>query len=549
LLPTLLALGVVAAPLPDVLASELARSMEVLSKQPEPPYYVSLGAEEVQSRHLSATAGTLDERRKEHWRWLDADVRVGSPELDNTHPLRGMSAWRQEGRGGARIPVTDEPEHAVRHAIWHIVDRRYRDAAEAVVMVRSNVHVKAEEEHRAPDFELRTAARGEQEIPGLDVDLDAWESLLVELSDRLDADPAVERSGAYLKASRSVKTFVDTEGARLVHGRTAVRVRLDATTTTPDGDPIYAQRIFDAHAAAGLPDAAALTAAADDVRKRLHALAAAPRGQPYSGPVLLRGKASAVFFHEVLGHRVEGHRQKRDDEGKTFTEYVGRSILPELVDVLDDPTLARSAGSDLNGHYAFDDEGVPAARVPIVERGVLKGFLMARSPIQGSPHSNGHGRRSVGKRAVSRMGNLVVQVREGRPLAELRKRLVDEVERRGLPYGVIVDEIDGGFTYTGREMANAFSVKAAWAWRVHPDGRPDELVRGVDLVGTPLVAFSNLVAAGDDPAVFNGSCGAESGWVPVSAVSPSLLFSALEFQLQEKGEERPPLLGKPGRAP
>ena len=75
--------------------------------------------------------------------------------------------------------------------------------------------------------------------------------------------------------------------------------------------------------------------------------------------------------------------------------------------------------------------------------------------------------------------------------------------------------------------------------------RPDELVRGIDLVGTPLNALQSVIAAGDDPAVFNGFCGAESGSVPNAAVAPSLLVRAQEIQRKEKGIERPPLLPKP----
>ena len=544
-----LLLGAVAAPLPDVLEAELGRAMAVLAKRPEPPHYAALSVSDIEAVRVSAVAGTLRHRVHEHRRWLDADVRVGTPELDSTHPLRGMSAWRREERAGGRIPLTDAPEQALRHAVWHYVDKAYRDAAEAIVMVRSNRRVKAAEEHPAPDFERRTPIRDAKAVPPLEVDADRWRAVLEALSARLDSAPRVEHSGADLTATRWGDTRVHTAGARGEHGRVALRVSMELGTTAPDGDRVYASRHWDAHSEAALPDRAKLDAAAGELLERLSALLAAPRGQPYSGPVLLRGKAAAVFFHEVLGHRVEGHRQKLDDEGKTFTEYVGRRILPEWVDIYDDPTLARLAGEDLNGLYHYDDEGVAATRVTIVDDGVLEGFLMGRSPIQGFPNSNGHGRRSPGKRPTSRMANLIIDVQQGQPYAKLREALLESIKTRKLEYGVIVDEIDGGFTYTGRDMANAFSVSAATTWRVYADGRPDELVRGIDLVGTPLVAFGNLVAAGDDDAVFNGTCGAESGWVPVSAVSPSVLFETLEFQLQEKGEERPPLLAKPEGRP
>jgi predicted Zn-dependent protease len=264
--------------------------------------------------------------------------------------------------------------------------------------------------------------------------------------------------------------------------------------------------------------------------------------------VLLRGKAAGVFMHEVLGHRVEGHRQKDDEEGQTFKDKVGQQVLPAFLDVWDDPSVEVYGGEHLNGHYRYDDEGVPARRATIVEDGVFRGFLMSRSPIEGFATSNGHGRAQVWNEPVARMANLVVETAAPVPAAELRAKLLAEVKAQGRPFGLLVDEIDGGFTLTGRTFPNAFNVRAVTAWKVFADGRPDERVRTIDLVGTPLVALANVAAAGDDPGVFNGFCGAESGAVPVSAVSPSLLLRTLEVQKKEKGAERPPLLPKPGPA-
>ena len=215
--------------------------------------------------------------------------------------------------------------------------------------------------------------------------------------------------------------------------------------------------------------------------------------------------------------------------------------------MVDDPTVSNLAGHDLNGFYAYDDEGSPAAPAQLVEDGIFRGFMMGRSPLDDFAHTNGHGRRSTGNLPTSRMGNTLITSSKTVTRAALRDQLLAEVRQQKLEYGYIVEDIEGGFTLTGRTMPNAFNVRATASWRVFADGRPDELVRGIDLVGTPLVAFGNLLAAGDDPKVFNGTCGAESGWVPVSAVAPSVLFSKLEFQLKEKGQERPPLLDKPAQ--
>ncbi len=322
-------------------------------------------------------------------------------------------------------------------------------------------------------------------------------------------------------------------------------INIQIQTTADDGDAVHVFESWDVHTPDRLPKRDALLKRADELVERISALSEAPRGQPWTGPIILQGRATAVFFHEVFGHRVEGHRQKSAHEGKTFAEQVGKPILPAFIDVYDDPTVAQLEGEDLNGLYAYDDEGTPASRANLVEDGIFQGFLMGRSPIEGFSESNGHGRRMAGRAPVSRMGNTIVEASETVTTDKLREMLLAEVEAQGLEFGIIVEEIDGGFTMTGRQMPNAFNIRASASWRVYADGRPDELVRGIDLVGTPLVAFGNLIAASDTREVFNGHCGAESGWVPVSGVAPAMLIKKLEFQLKEKGQERPPLLAKP----
>ncbi len=182
----------------------------------------------------------------------------------------------------------------------------------------------------------------------------------------------------------------------------------------------------------------------------------------------------------------------------------------------------------------------------LVVEGVLQSFLTSRMPIESVPVSNGHGRRQPGNAVVARQGNLIVEASETVTHDQLREQLIQQVVAQGKPYGLIVEDITGGFTLTGRVVPNSFNVRPVAVWKVYPDGRADELVRGGDLIGTPLTTFSRILAAGDDPQVFNGVCGAESGWVPVSAVSPSLLVEEVEIQRKEKSNDRPPLLPAPG---
>jgi TldD protein len=303
---------------------------------------------------------------------------------------------------------------------------------------------------------------------------------------------------------------------------------------------------FQAPSATGLPSEGELTAKVDKMAADLKALRIAPVAEPYDGPALLSGRAAAVFFHEVLGHRLEGHRQKDEEEGQTFTKKVNQEVLPKFLSVADDPTIQEIAGVKLAGAYPFDNEGTPSQRVEVIQNGVLKNFLMSRMPIKDFSQSNGHGRNQPGLMPTGRQGNLIVTSTQAVTEEQLRQNLINEVKKQGKPYGLYFDDIQGGFTLTQRSLPQAFQVLPVIVYRIYADGRPDELVRGVDIVGTPLAALTRILLTGDKQHVFNGVCGAESGQVPVAAVAPAMLFSEMEVQKRAHAHERPPILPPPG---
>jgi predicted Zn-dependent protease len=317
------------------------------------------------------------------------------------------------------------------------------------------------------------------------------------------------------------------------------------STIADDGMELWQYKSFDAATLEGLPGDDEVLAAVEQVITELLALRSAPLVEPYTGPAILRNRASAVFFHEIFGHRVEGHRQKDVEEGQTYAKKLGQPILPSFISVVDDPTQRTFGRYDLSGFYEFDDECVPAQPARVVEDGVLKTFLMSRSPTRGITRSNGHGRRQPGAQICARMGNLVVESGQQVPYAELRARLVEECKKQGKEFGLLFGDISGGFTFTGRYLPQAFKVIPILVYKVYADGRPDELVRGVDIVGTPLTCFANILCTGDDPDVFNGYCGAESGSIPVSGISPSILVAQIEVEKQQKAQDRPPILPAP----
>lgn len=537
----------VTSPVLAAMQTELDRSMRGLASQPSPPYYLAYTVTERETASISAANGAIQDSSHDHDRLLDVACRVGEPRLDNTHRIQGDSfrSLVSSFSPPRSLPVDDDAD-ALRAAMWLETDQQYKAAVEDLIQVRTNRTVSVREEDASADFSQEEPARHVGPPARLAVDTRHWERRLKALSALLGNHAHVYRSAVFLQAEAVTRYLVSSEGARLQHGATRYRLGVYASTRAEDGMELYRHESFDAASPDRLPDDATVRRSIVAIASGLAALRAAPVIEPYSGPAILQGRAAAVFFHEIFGHRVEGHRQKDESEGQTFTKKVNEPVLPPFLSVHDDPTLARANGVDLNGTYAFDDEGVPAQRVTVVEGGILKGFLTSRSPIAGFEHSNGHGRKAPGYRPVGRQANLVVAASETVSETGLRELLLAECRRQGKPYGLVFADISGGFTFTGRGVPQAFQVEPLVVYRVWADGRPDELVRGAEIIGTPLVSFSRILAASDQTQVFNGFCGAESGWVGVSAVAPSILTAQIEIQKREKSADRPPILPPPG---
>ncbi len=524
------------------MSQELERNFSVLKQKADPPpYFLSYEITEVDYRSLSATLGAVDDSGGGKTRSLDVSVRVGSPQLDNYHRVRGD---RGQFTSGALVSFENVP-NSIKRRIWLETDRAYRTAAERLIRIKTNTQVKVAAEDDSADFSSEKPETAQEPLPSLRFDQNAWRERVRKLSARFGNYPNVLTSRVTVTAQTDSRYFVNTEGSRIEHGRGFARVSISASAKAVDGTDLSTFETFEAVDAAGLPDDRALNAAIDRVAGDVTNLLHAPEAEPFVGPAIFSGRAAGVFFHEIFGHRVEGHRQKDESEGQTFTKSVNTKVLPDFLSVVFDPTRRKIDGIDLNGWYDYDDEGVKARPVTAVDKGVLKTFLMSRSPIKGVDHSNGHGRRQPGLEVVSRQSNLIVESSNAVPEARLRQMLIEEVKRQNKPYGLYFRDITGGFTTTARAGLQAFKVIPVIVYRVYPDGRPDELVRGADIVGTPLASFSKILATGDKQEVFNGYCGAESGSVPVSAVSPEILVSEIEIEKKAKSNDRPPLLSPP----
>ena len=533
--------GADTSPVMEALKTELARSMEMLGEQPVPPYFLSYEVTERETASANAAFGALTSSNRERSRYLDIDLRVGNYELDNTRPIQGA----RNRRTTVRIPLDDDVD-AIRSVVWNATDARYKQALEALTKVETDVQVKVEAEDTSADFSHQEPTRDAVGTGGLDADLADWERQARLYSAPFAGHDRILAATASVSGTAETRWFVNSEGSEIETADVHYRVFVSARTKADDGMTLPRYESFFSFTPDGLPADATVLTTVETMIADLAALRDAPLVDPYTGPAILSGRASGVFFHEILGHRVEGHRQKRVDDGQTFKKKIDERILPPGFSVTFDPGRRRLAGLDLVGSYAYDNQGVRGRPVVVVDDGVLVDFLMSRTPIEGFPGSNGHGRKQYGYNPVSRQSNLIVEVRDAVSREALKEQLLTMIRDSGRPFGLFIDDIQGGVTTTGRFMPNAFNVEPNVVYRVYPDGR-EELVRGVDLIGTPLTTLSRVIAADDQVAVFNGFCGAESGSVPVSAAAPGILVSQIEVQKKGKSQERLPILAQPKR--
>ena len=534
-----------------LLKEELAQQMKELKGEEFPPYHMNYRVIDVTSSVVSASFGALMNSQQYRSRTLVPPIRLGDEKLDNFRfNQMGAAMSRYQGPSVARLPLDEENnEDAVRQAIWDEVNNRYKFAVDMYQKTKAESSVNVEEEDKAPYFsEAKVEKYYEAPLPAekMTIDMDQWAARMKEISAVFKNQPGIMKGDAIMIYTVERRYFVNNEGTEVVQNLPYARIMVFGETKADDGMELPLNLSYFAYDPADLPANDKIIADAKEMVKTLEALRVAPVVDPYTGPALLSGPASGVFFHEIFGHRIEGQRMKSENDGQTFKKMVGQLVLPADMHVYDDPTLRKYAGEDLNGFYKYDDQGVKAERVDVVVNGKLNDFLMTRTPIDGHPRTNGHARASDGFDPVSRQSNLVIETSNPKTPEELRQLLIEEVKKQGKEYGYFFKEVTSGFTFTGKGATNSFNVTPLEVYKVFADGRPDQLVRGVDLIGTPLSMFSNIIYAGNDARVFTGMCGAESGSIPVTAISPTILVNKVETQRKAKSQDILPILPAPG---
>ncbi|MBX2898028.1 MAG: TldD/PmbA family protein [Cyclobacteriaceae bacterium] len=529
----------------EVATTELEREMKEFSKLETPPYFLAYRINDIAYTQVQASFGSLVQSFDNHNRLLFTTVRVGDYAFDNTHPADNNN-WMYGNNGPVQqavpVPVDDAAE-ALRYTIWRATQTHYKQAREALKSLKSSA---AAQKVKTEDFSKTTPTHYiEPALPANWFNLTEWQNKVRRLSAPFQAQADMVSGDVSVQLVSERKYFVSSEGTRVVQNQRYVYLMISGSIRATGGDIVPLHKSFFAFTPEDLPDEALVLKEVNSLITTLTKLKNAPLAEPYTGPAILDAQVGGVFFHEIFGHRVEGERLRNDFDSQTFKEKIGQPVLNKNLSVIFDPTLKEFQGKPLNGFYKFDDEGVAGQRVVVVDKGILKTFLMSRTPLESVKTSNGHGRADAGSDPVSRQSNLIVQPSKTVAFADLRKLLIQEAKKQGKPYGYYFKDVVGGFTTTDRYNPNAFNIFPTEVYRIYTDGRPDELVRGVDLIGTPLAMFAEIQAADNQQAIFTGFCGAESGSVPVTAISPSLFVRRIETQKKPQTDIEATILKTP----
>ncbi|MDD4921351.1 MAG: TldD/PmbA family protein [Bacteroidales bacterium] len=533
-------------PVLKTLMGEATRNLDVLKKQTVPAYFIAYRLIDIEAISLSGTFGSISGGEPTHNRFLQVQTRVGDYHSDNSHEMK--NADYSSDYENKQVPFEDGAS-SMEDILWQKTDESYKNAVQKYKQIKANSAVTTASEDKSPDFSRQKADINYEKpihLKDLKIDVKKWEELLTRLSSLMNSNKDIKSGGISFSCEVQRRWFYNTEGSSNAENAVSFRLFVNMAAMTEDGMDLPLFKSYFAFKAEDLPTEKELSKEILSMGSLLSELKKAPLAEPYSGPSILSAEAAGVLFHEFFGHRVEGARMKQDGDAQTFKKKIGEKVLSEKISVTYDPSIRTFQGQALNGSYTMDDEGVRGQRVEVVKDGILNGFLMSRTPLEGFPESNGHGRSAYYYNTpVTRQSNMFIKSSQPLSNDSLVGRLKKELKTSGKEYGYLFCSVSGGFTTTGRYTPNAFNVTPLVVYRIYADNRPQQLVRGVNMIGTPLSVFSQILECGDDYQIFNGTCGAESGGIPVACIAPALLVRQIETQKKPKTGAIPPILERP----
>jgi predicted Zn-dependent protease len=526
----------------QAMQDELNRSQQELKLESyESPYFISYQIKDNEFYSIKGKYGAIASSDNNRVRRLYVDVRVGDYDFDNS--IKGISGGRVPFHDAYEVPVDNDPD-AIRATLWQVTDYAYKEA------LKQYFNKKANNVQEIKDINSKSFTKEASHTyfgPEIELAFNApeWEDKIRDISSVYKNYKELTNADIVITAQQETVYFVNTEGTKYIRDELLYSIDAQVVARAEDGKEITNYRNLYYVSPEDIPSVEEIKSVVKEMIEETLEMRDAEVLSPVSVPALLEPEAAGVVFHEAVGHRLEGERQIDDDEGQTFKEKVGQKVIPAFLSIIDDPSKKSLNGTHLMGYYPFDDQGVPGERVVLIENGVLKNFLLSRTPVNGFERSNGHGRASYGRAPIARMSNTIIESNTEYSKEQLKELLIEEIKRQNKPFGLLIKSMKGGETNTSSYNFQAYRATPVVIYKVDPKTGKETPVRDIEIVGTPLVSINKIIATGNDYSVFNGFCGAESGYIPVSTVAPSILVSEIEFQRKSSKKEKLPLLPPP----
>jgi TldD protein len=493
------------------------------------PYFIEYQLDDMDSYEALANYGALTREEGNRQRVVRVTVRVGDYTTDSSSP---------RGQGVVQLAATDNNPEALRYVLWTATDEAYKQALRAYSSKLATLE-RFQSARDEKDFSPAKPVVHIAPLVKLDIDRKEWKRRIVEASGLYATDPEVkgfanhvQYSTSNIRALAMNRYLVNTEGTVVREGYTAYNGAISVGGQADDGMRLSRDNGTVATEAKDLDTWPQFRKRVVDDLKSLEDLRKAPvvAGEDYHGPVLFSGDAAADVMNRLFVPNVEADRPDLGTTARTtgaYTSSYKSRVLPEFLNVIDDPLQKTFNGKSLLGAYDVDDEGVPAQAVNVVTDGKLQNYLIGREPVRDFPTSNGHGRAAPAAAAHSRSGVMIVKPSKAVSAADLNKRLLAMAKEQGRDV-YAVETLGGG------------ELMPRLLYRVHADGTR-ELVRGAafdELDNRSL--RSDIVAAGDDPFIANSM-----GTVLQTTIAPSLLFDDIGVKRATEEQQKLPYYPPP----
>lgn len=554
---------------------EMARSLSMQLPGLAKPYFIADRIQDVNDTSISATLGGLLTSRRTRSRVLHVELRAGDYKLDNSNFLAlGPFGAGSVSFGASQQITLDDDYQEIRRRIWLATDSEYKRALQQFAAKQAALQSQTRGDN-LPDFSQEKPNQYFEPAKVTPADTAQLEGVARAVSAVFRQMPELQTSSVTVNAHNVYTRYLNSEGTEYKRSNAWVSVELKAIAQAEDGIPIddTEQVLFGSPTEIVTAD---LAARAARMVQRMQKLCAAATLERYNGPVLFENEAGAEVFAQLFAPGLVASRSPMTDNpqaqafleqmssrfgGGSLADKIGGRVLPEFVDIEDNPLLNDFHGRRLLGSYHIDDDGVPSRQNRVVEAGVLKLLLASRTPTSEAPQSTGSHRG-----LSASLSNLIFTAKKSSSDQELRRMLLERAKARGSDYGIVVRRAGGSineFIQSAMSMARGGGPAGnnmVEVFKVYADGR-EELIHGVQLPSSSPLAFKDIIAVGDNPVVhdtffipgftslmmlgLSGDFSSVLDMPVMSYVVPSLLFDEATLKKASGPFPKPPVSAPP----